>query len=1120
MSDPSSAVAALLHPALDGAFVRLPRDAAHTDWAGQIPFLCWLVAARHPSSLVALGAEAFPAYLACCETVGRLDLPTRCRLLFDRAAEPSPDLAARHDSRYSAFSRLAAIPDPSDLSSIPDRSIALLIMSVGRQDRPDTLAPWLLKLQPDAVLAIHGLFRDAAGPDAAWIDWLRDRPAFVLDQEPGLAVLAGGETVPAMLAPLLDGRADSRDATRLRDRFAHLGERWRLEARRSEESVARIRSDEQERAIQAELRGTLQALSAAHDRLRDELASTKADRYRLERDLLDASTRLDAQDLRHRQERNDTEARLETGFASVQAKLDAVRQAAGTEQQAQRAAFLAEQQEQRLIAAQALGEAHATSATLRQALEAAERRLQALQNSVSWRLTRPLRSVRAHLRVSPAILPAPEPPAAADLPLYPDPPTETAPAPDPTGDESPAPAGIVLPEHGPDTVAAEPAIAPAPGPNGWRPIRRILFVAGEPGTPGATYRTLRNAAACRAAGYEAECVDIAGVNPDNLAAADLLVLWRAGHSGHVQTMLDLAAAARTRVAFDIDDLIFQPSLAVAEIIDGIRTAFVTEAESRSYFQSMQRTLTNSDLCIATTRELAAAAGLQHPMVQVIPNSFDAEVARASRRAARLRGERSEDGLVRLGYAGGTRTHQRDFATIVPALAAVLADRPQARLTLFRDGRSGEGLVLVDEFPELLPFVEQIEWRDMVPLADLPGELARFDISLCPLELANPFCEAKSELKYFESALAGVCLVASPTAPFRRAVGDGVTGFLPPDDAAWTDTLLRLVDDPALRHSVARNARNDVLWRFGPRRQAELWALLLAQLDGGVTAARAADLVLRRGDYPPAGLPEIPDGELLFSFDRLGEAQVTIGMTSYNYETYLPETLESVSKQSLEHIDLVVVDDGSRDASIPLLLDWAERNRTRFNRLRILRTRTNAGLGGARNLVFDQAETPWIMVLDSDNRLAPNACETLLRAVETDALAAFAYPRIRQFGGADLVMGADDFQPARLASGNYIDAMALIAKWAWAAAGGYYVRRDAMGWEDFSLWCRLVELGLHGVPVPEELGFYRVHASSMVNAITEQSDNKRTMVAFVEKRHPWLRLRMRAARKRLERPAAR
>ena len=238
------------------------------------------------------------------------------------------------------------------------------------------------------------------------------------------------------------------------------------------------------------------------------------------------------------------------------------------------------------------------------------------------------------------------------------------------------------------------------------------------------------------------------------------------------------------------------------------------------------------------------------------------------------------------------------------------------------------------------------------------------------------------------------------------------------------------------------------------------------------------------------------------------------MTSYNYEAHILEALDSVRAQTIEVLDLAIVDDGSTDQSVPLVLEWARSHRDRFNRIRILRTVRNAGLGGARNAACDAAETPWLMALDSDNRLLPEACAMLLGAVQAAPHAAFAYPRIRQFGDSDEIMGAHPFEPQRLQLGNYIDAMALVAKWAWAAAGGYYVRRDAMGWEDYDLWLNLVELGQFGVAVPEILAEYRVHGSSMVNAITEQSANKLAMVGFVEARHPWLRLRMRSVRKRV------
>ncbi len=1125
---PDGDLAAFLAPSLDPLFSRPVRRDVESAWYGHLPFAAWLVRTLRPALLVELGTGTGVSYAGFCESVISSGLSTRCYALVGckdgeqaglRGEAVSAELGRFHDARYGAFSRLLRIPPAEAPSCFEDGSVDLLHID-GRSsgELARDYAGWSPKLSPQAVVLLHGTnVRDGScGLWRCWKELRKRHPGFEFLHGHGLGVLAPG-IVPPALRLLFALDADPPAAARLRDRLALLGERWEvdharvLDARAGAALSARAEAAD---ALAAELQRTeaararqateadardqaLAALGHAHDRLRDALAVAKAERHRLLQEA--AELRAD----RHL---------ADTARDRLAAELDQARQALAVahaaDAQAQRQARAEHDGLVRelLRAQRELAEVRDRLAASRQAVADREQAIDALRGSTSWRLTRPLRSVARRLRRS---VPAVHAPVRSPLPDGPAPPLPPVlPVPEPVSPPSPDP--DVVPE-----AVSEPEreLAVPDRLTGWRPVRRILFVAGEPGTPGAVYRTRRAAAACAAAGYETEVVDIFGVDPDNLGAADLVVLWRAAWSGHVGTMLELAQAARTRVAFDVDDLIVQPSLAVAEIIDGLRTTFVSEAEGRSYFQAMQRTMTGCDLCTTTTVELARGAGLLHPVVHVIPNGFDAATERASRYAVRLRGERPSDRKVRIGYAGGTRTHQKDFATVAGAVARVLEQRPDTVLVLFRDGRSGEGLLLVEEFPELLPHAARIEWRDTVPLAGLPEELARFDVSLCPLEQGNPFCEAKSELKYFESALAGACLVATPTGPFRRAVQHGVTGFLPQDEASWEQVLLRLVDDPSLRAQVARAAYHDSLWQFGPRRQSELWALLLRGLDGGADGARANALAISRGAYRGAGLPEVPDSRVLFAHDALGEARVTVGMTSYNYEAHLEEALDSVLAQTVEPLDLVVVDDGSRDGSVALLLDWAECNRLRFNRLRILRTVANAGLGGARNVVFDQAETPWITVLDSDNRLAPEACARMLAALDAEPLAAFAYPRIRQFGGSDTVMGAAPFDPSHLASGNYIDAMATVAKWAWAAAGGYYVRRDAMGWEDFSLWCRLVELGQFGVPVAEELAFYRVHPGSMVNAITEQDENKRRMVGFVEARHPWLRLRMRATRKR-------
>ncbi len=55
------------------------------------------------------------------------------------------------------------------------------------------------------------------------------------------------------------------------------------------------------------------------------------------------------------------------------------------------------------------------------------------------------------------------------------------------------------------------------------------------------------------------------------------------------------------------------------------------------------------------------------------------------------------------------------------------------------------------YPELARHAPRIETRLRLPLHDLFGEVARFDVNLAPLELGNLFCEAKSPLRLLAAA---------------------------------------------------------------------------------------------------------------------------------------------------------------------------------------------------------------------------------------------------------------------------------------------------------------------------------------------------------------------------------
>jgi glycosyltransferase involved in cell wall biosynthesis/SAM-dependent methyltransferase/uncharacterized protein YbaR (Trm112 family) len=632
---------------------------------------------------------------------------------------------------------------------------------------------------------------------------------------------------------------------------------------------------------------------------------------------------------------------------------------------------------------------------------------------------------------------------------------------------------------------------------------RLVYVSGEPNTPGHQYRVIRPMASAARLGGETSWMRVDEI-PARLAeiqATEALILWRAPWDQHVSLAVNTARRSGAKVLFDVDDLMMDPELARLEVIDGIRTQGFTEEPVRQHYARIRSTMSAADLCLATTDELATRMRQAGMPTLVLPNGFDYGTLATSRLAARHRqAVKAADPLVRIGFAGGTHTHQRDFAACAETIAEILRDHRECRLVAFRS-TSGSALLDVGEFPALRGLEDRIEWRDFVSLERLPHEIARFDVNIVPLEVGNPYCEAKSELKFFEAALAGVPTIASSTGPHRRVIRHGETGFLADKPSDWRDALTRLVADPLLRRRISAAAYRDVIWSFGPERATDAMALLLDLLSGGRTAARAFEVHARRNRIGCVAMPTLPEQEIVFRVDHLDTAHVTVIVPLYNYARFISEALDSVRAQTLEKIDLVVIDDNSTDDSLSVALDWVKANTTRFNRISILHNRANSGLGLTRNVGFDAAETPFVLPLDPDNRLLPECAAGCLETLQATG-AAFAYPVLKEFGEKNGLMGASDYDPVRLANGNYIDAMALVSKAVWAAVGGYDNERT--GWEDFDLWCKLAERGLWGVKVPGgPLAEYRVHSNSMIQTDVTRPEKFRAKLDHEEHRHPWL-----------------
>ena len=249
------------------------------------------------------------------------------------------------------------------------------------------------------------------------------------------------------------------------------------------------------------------------------------------------------------------------------------------------------------------------------------------------------------------------------------------------------------------------------------PNFRLVFISSEWHSPGHIYRVIHLLNAARKVGFDASWIKLEEVSDhlSDLSNADAVIFWRTAWDPRVEMAMGVARQAGARVVFDVDDLMIDPNYACISLIDGIRTQGLTEEQVRNHFGLVRRTMLEADLCTTTTEEIAAYMRLAGKPTFVIPNGFDHDTLQSSRLAVRRRRKTKNDNIVRIGYASGSRTHQRDFAIVAGALARILRERPHIRLVLFRDKNGKAPFVDVSEYDALRGLSEQIEWRDFVLL---------------------------------------------------------------------------------------------------------------------------------------------------------------------------------------------------------------------------------------------------------------------------------------------------------------------------------------------------------------------------------------------------------------------
>lgn len=202
--------------------------------------------------------------------------------------------------------------------------------------------------------------------------------------------------------------------------------------------------------------------------------------------------------------------------------------------------------------------------------------------------------------------------------------------------------------------------------------------------------------------------------------------------------------------------------------------------------------------------------------------------------------------------------------------------------------------------------------------------------------------------------------------------------------------------------------------------------------------------------------------------------VSVIMPVHNADSYLGKSVESVLCQTRRALELLIVDDGSRDESWALIQQYADSDA----RVRAIRHEANGGVAAARNSGIEAATGRRIAFLDSDDWWHPRKLELQVDHMErTGARVSYtAYDRVTD-GGRLLsrVLPPAAVSYKDMLKSNFIGHLS-----------GMYDRELGrarflpVGHEDYVFWLDMVRRAGKAtcVPADEPLAWYRVHEGSV------------------------------------------
>ena len=219
--------------------------------------------------------------------------------------------------------------------------------------------------------------------------------------------------------------------------------------------------------------------------------------------------------------------------------------------------------------------------------------------------------------------------------------------------------------------------------------------------------------------------------------------------------------------------------------------------------------------------------------------------------------------------------------------------------------------------------------------------------------------------------------------------------------------------------------------------------------------------------------------------------VSVIMPAYNASEWLEEALMSVMASDYRPLEVIVIDDGSKDDTLTKAQNFAKKHEEV-----VVYSQPNSGASAARNNAIRRSHGTYILPVDADNIIDPRYILEAVEVLEQHPEVKVVSCRADFFGDRTGEWKFPPFSKRLLARKNMIDTCAMYRRADYDLTTGYM--ENCVAREDWDFWLSIFEHGGEFVRLPEIRLHYRVRAGS--KRVTDRL-LKRQVVDAVNMRHP-------------------